>query len=367
MSLRTFKEGEGEILAHGGEITKKLPVFYNPLMAFDRDLSVAVLRAYGGKNLSYCDVLAGSGVRGMRALKESDVVSDLVLNDCNPEAVKLIKKNLEKNKLSAQVFNKDSNFLLREYRCNKFDVIDVDPFGSFISILDSALRAIRRKKGLLFLTATDSAPLCGTSVKTSVRRYDAKSLRTSYCKEIGLRILIGAAVRVSARYEIALKPLFSYNRRHYFRLFLETAGGIKRADGALSKLSYLQHCFRCEYRGYVKIPKFHEKCPNCGGKLDWAGPMWASEIADESLCGELLNNDEKQIRDLAGRVKDDTKIDIPFYEIHRLSEIHKTLSPKRDFLIGKIGEGKYEAVETHFSRTGLRSDAPIDEINKIFS
>lgn len=367
MNIKTFKEGEVEILAHAGEITKKLPVFYNPLMAFDRDLSVAVLRAHGEKDLSYCDVLAGGGIRGMRALKESGHVSDLILNDCNPEAVKLIKRNLKKNNLRAQVFNKDSSLLLREYRCNKFDVIDIDPFGSFISILDSALRAVKRKKGLLFLTATDSAPLCGTSVKASIRKYDAKSLRTSYCKEIGLRILIGAAVRMCVRYEITLKPLFSYNRRHYFRLFLETSGGIKRADEALSKLSYLQHCFKCEYRAYVKIPNFQEKCPNCGGRLDWAGPMWASGIADRGFCNKILKEDnQKEIGNLVERVKDDAKINIPFYDIHRLSEVHKTISPKRDFLINKIREAGYGAVETHFIGTGFRSDAPIDEISKGF-
>ncbi|MBN2518473.1 MAG: tRNA (guanine(10)-N(2))-dimethyltransferase [Candidatus Altiarchaeota archaeon] len=363
MSLRTFKEGQVEISASSGEITKKLPVFYNPLMAFDRDLSVAVLKAHGGQDLSYCDVLAGSGIRGMRALKESGVVSDLFLNDLSPEAVKLIGGNLEKNKLRAQVSNKDVNLLLREHRCDKFDVVDIDPFGTFITSLDSALRAVKRRKGLLFLTATDSAPLCGTSIKSCLRKYDARSLRASYCKEIGLRILMGAAARMAARYEMALKPVFSYNRRHYFRLFLEVSSGIKRADDAVSKLAYVQHCFKCEFRTYVRIPGFLEECPNCGARLDWAGPMWSGEIANASLCDRILNeNENKEIRELVERVEDDTKIDLPFYDIHRLSEVNKTISPKRDFLIEKIKESGYDTVRTHFSKTGFRTEAPIATI-----
>jgi len=176
-----FKEGEVEFHASEGEATKKLPVFYNPAMAFDRELTSAISKNYSGK---YCDGLAGSGIRGMIAAKNGFEVS---LNDASESAIKILKKNLKANKIKANVSCEDVNLFLRQHRCDKFDVIDIDPFGSFMSSLDSVFRAINRKGGLICLTATDTAPLCGVSINTCQRRYDARPIRVSYAKEVGFK------------------------------------------------------------------------------------------------------------------------------------------------------------------------------------
>jgi tRNA (guanine26-N2/guanine27-N2)-dimethyltransferase len=337
-----FSEGEVKFSAPKGEATKKLPVFYNPEMAFDRELTSAISKNYSGK---YCDALAGSGIRGMIAAKNGFEVS---LNDASEGAVKLIKENLKANKIKAEVSCEDINLYLRQHRCDKFDVIDVDPFGSFVSSLDSVFRAINRKGGLICLTATDTAPLCGVSINTCQRRYDARPIRTSYAKEVGLRILLGNCARAIAKYEFAIKPVFSYNRRHYFRLFLETERGLSKANKMLKEMSYLQHCFKCDWRDYADVDSFKDKCPNCGNDLEWAGPLWAGDFADPKLKAE---SDDPKVQKMIDKVKEEQGITAPHYDIHHLCEIRGIPAPKKVLIIENN-----KGVDTHFSRNGLRCE-----------
>jgi tRNA (guanine26-N2/guanine27-N2)-dimethyltransferase len=342
--MKRFKEGSVEFYAPEGDATKKLPVFYNPVMEFDRDLTIAILRAFGGE--SYCDALAGSGIRGLRAAKEAGF-KDLVLNDQSPEAVNLIKKNLKANDISGKAFCEDINLMLRKFKCEKFDVIDIDPFGSSIVALDSALRTINRKKGLLCMTFTDTAPLCGVSIKTCQRRYGARPLRSSYAKEAGLRILIAACVRMAGKYDFSLKPMFCYNRRHYFRLFLRTMNGIEKANKVLDNIGYLQHCFKCDWREYAQIDRFNDNCPVCNNQLNWAGPLWTDKFADDKF--EVVSENER-VNKLVQMVKKEQGITLPYFDLHHLAELNKTTAPKKRDTLERVN-----GVQTHFSKTGIRS------------
>ena len=48
-----------------GKLTKKLPVFYNPVMKFNRDISVLLLNSIENIDMQIADPLAGSGIRSM--------------------------------------------------------------------------------------------------------------------------------------------------------------------------------------------------------------------------------------------------------------------------------------------------------------
>jgi len=173
---------------------KKSNVFYNPVMEFNRDVSIMVLNALNKKDI--LDGLAGTGIRGVRIANE--VGGNVTVNDVNKEAYKIIKRNIKLNNLyNAFAENKKLNTLLSE---NRFDYIDVDPFGSPACFIDSAMRAIK-KDGVLGVTATDTATLCSVYPKTCLRRYSATPLKTGYAKEIGLRILIGFCIREGAKYD----------------------------------------------------------------------------------------------------------------------------------------------------------------------
>lgn len=128
-------------------LSRSVEVFYNADMALDRDLSVGVVAAFGGRlgrPLRVCDPLAGSGIRGLRYLVEVPEVERVVLNDINPKAFEAIKRNVSLNLCSerAKVYNEDANALMHRMKGN-FEVVDLDPFGSFVPFLDGAFRALR--------------------------------------------------------------------------------------------------------------------------------------------------------------------------------------------------------------------------------
>jgi tRNA (guanine26-N2/guanine27-N2)-dimethyltransferase len=202
-------------------------VFYNPLMEFCRDISISVAQTAARRfnGLRVCDPLAGVGVRGIRYANEVKGVTRAVVNDFCREAFELIRKNVTLNGLTGLIETRstDANILLRENR-GQFSFVDLDPFGSPAPFLDAACSSLG-KRGMLALTATDTAPLSGTHVKTCLRRYGARPLRTEYCHETGIRILIGFAQRLAGLHEMALTPVLAHATQHYFRIYLAAERG----------------------------------------------------------------------------------------------------------------------------------------------
>lgn len=176
--LNKIKENSCTIYAPVGKISKKLPVFYNPEMKLNRDICILLLKSVPSE-LKIADILAGTGVRSIRLLKElpKSRIKTVDINDCNPEAEKLIKKNLKLNKIKgkkAVVHCKDANDFLIE--SNGFNYIDIDPFGSPNPFLDNSIRRLARD-GILAVTATDTSALAGSHPDSCKRKYWAMPLR----------------------------------------------------------------------------------------------------------------------------------------------------------------------------------------------
>ena len=89
----------------------------------------------------------------------------VTINDWNPKAIDLIRENTEMLGLNTEVTRGDANALMSS---RKFDAVDIDPFGTPAPFVDSAARCARN---YLFVTATDTAPLCGAHLKAGMRRY----------------------------------------------------------------------------------------------------------------------------------------------------------------------------------------------------
>ncbi|MCJ7762220.1 50S ribosomal protein L11 methyltransferase, partial [Candidatus Bathyarchaeota archaeon] len=137
----------------------KAPVFYNPVMELNRDIAVLALQAYQrvvNREISVCEPLTSSGIRGVRFATEIRGVKNVLISDINERAFNLAKHNVHLNGLTERVTvqHKDANCLLSCHGAphKRFDVVDVDPFGSPVPYLDSAIRALRNN-GLLAVTA----------------------------------------------------------------------------------------------------------------------------------------------------------------------------------------------------------------------
>lgn len=365
--LKKIKEGKIEIYYYPGEISKKTKVFYNPDMRFNRDISVSALKVFQRnikRKLTVMDVLAGTGIRGLRYSKEVKGINKVILNDLNPSAIKLIKKNIKLNKIkNAELYQKDANVLLSEYKY-LIDFVDIDPFGSPIQFLDSAARAVSNK-GFLGITATDTGPLCGTYPRTCFRRYNSKPLRVDIKKEIGLRILISSIVKECSKYDKGFIPVLCLSKRHYFRVFGRIDKRKSGAEKALDNIGYILYCNKCGFRSFSK--EILEKCENCNSKLDYAGPLWIGNIFEKSFCKKMYeNNKNEESRKFLEIVKEESKFNFLWYDLHDLSKKTKKEIPRTEDLIKKLRKKGFKATRTHFSGSGIRTNAKIKNIKNLF-
>jgi tRNA (guanine26-N2/guanine27-N2)-dimethyltransferase len=112
-------------------------VFYNPVQEFNRDLSVAVLNTYSSvnneKKLRILEAFAASGIRSIRYGLEIANCKEIVANDFDTNAVQLIDKNVNMNKVDGLVKSNygDAIAYMNEQLKSKtrFDCIDLDPYG----------------------------------------------------------------------------------------------------------------------------------------------------------------------------------------------------------------------------------------------
>eukprot|EP00798_Chlamydomonas_sp_ICE-L_P014038 gene14038-19975_t len=89
-----------------------------------------------------------------------------------------------------------------------YDLVDVDSFGSDTAWLSAAIEAVKFG-GLLYLTSTAGSISGGKKPTRGLAAYGAYMRSLPYSNEMGLRMLIGVAVREAASKGIKLQPIFS--------------------------------------------------------------------------------------------------------------------------------------------------------------
>lgn len=344
----------------------------------NRDAAILALRAHQKRvkrSLRVCDPLTGCGVRGLRFVREVEGVEIAVLNDLNVQAVNLARFNAEKNGLSDRVVveNLEARALLLNYASGKrFDAVDLDPYGSPSTFLDSALAALRNE-GILAVTATDTAPLCGVNPKTCVRKYFGRPLRTEYCHELGLRLLISSVAFSAARYDLGVRVLFGHSTDHYFRAYVQVRHGAERANDALAKIGYVLHCFGCLNRKWVLgfMLSLDRRCSVCGGVMDVAGPLWLGGLADEGFCGEMRGEiakvrlgTERRLSGLLATIEGEADMPPTYFATDKVCGKLGLRAASRDRVMEELVERGYRAARTHFSPQGIKSDASIQEVKE---
>ncbi len=356
----------------------KAPVFYNPVMEFNRDLTVLAFQAYqrmADREISICDPLTSQGIRGVRFAAEISGVKKVLISDINERAFKLAKHNVQINGLekTVTVKHKDANCVLSCHASPKkrFDIIDVDPFGTPAPYLDSALRAIRNN-GLLASTATDLAPLCGVHAKACIRKYGGRPLRTEYCHELAVRLLAGCTATSAAKHDIGIQVVFSHSSEHYIRVYAKIAYGAKKADESVKSIGYILHCFNCFHRETIHQPFGSLQCPECGSKMDYAGPLWLGNIFDQNFI-ELMIKENKtvafrnsaRITKLLALTKDEASAPITYYVLDKLSGKLGLPSSSIQAFLSALRKSGFQAVQTHFNTRGIRTDAPAIAMHKL--
>jgi tRNA (guanine26-N2/guanine27-N2)-dimethyltransferase len=381
--LELLHEGKVKLLLPSkavlGEEARKV-VFYNPFMSFSRDLSICVLKAYaniiGKRDLRVAEPLTASGVRGIRYAKEVDEVDEVVLSDVNPVAVRIARINALLNHVHRKIAVKlsNANVLLSKYdvKGKRFDFVDVDPFGSPAPYVDSAIRSTV-VGGMIALTATDMPPLCGVYPRVALRRYGGLSLRTEYCHELAVRLVLGLLCREAGKYDLSIKPLIAHSTRHYIRAYVQL---ISSKEGS-ENIGLIYHCRNCLHRRVVRLEDLastNSSCEMCGSSMEMAGPLWIGPIFDKAFCEEVVKvasslslPNKKELEKVLKLIRSEADGPPTFYTIDALSHKYKMRQPKMRELIERLLSRGFYASPTHFNPKGFRFSGDVEDLVKLLT
>ncbi len=343
--MKKFREGELELYAPDAKIpTKDMEVFYNPEKRACRDISVSFVNAYGWRQkLVVCDLLAGTGVRGLRIATECEPLK-VYLNDANPNAYRVMKRNLKLNagRLRCEVEVSEMNALEFLGTHGSFDYIDVDPFGSPNHFLVAAAKV--RVGGVLAVCATDTAALSGTYPRVTGRKYGSKVVMTNFHNEVGLRILIRHVVGYGAALDLALQPVFAHSTRHYFRAYFKVGSGAGKIDKLLDNNRYLMY----------DVKTLEREVADSGN----IGPLWCGPLHDKALV-------EKMVR-VPEHLKDEIET-VGYYLVPKVSAKLGKPVPRMERIFEALRQKDVPVSRCHFHPQGLKVEADIGTLKKVLN
>ncbi len=365
--------------------TTSLPVFYNPRMRLNRDLSVLFLTAYM-KDYPVemmCEPLTGSGVRTLRYLNECIGDFHAKLCDANPQAVETAKRNVKTLGFDgrADVIHGDAKVLLMtESREKRFDFVDIDPFGTPAPYLNAAVQSINPKGGLLAVTATDMPVLCGVYPKVSLRRYGGYSARTPFTHEIAVRLLNGFIYSVVGSNDCSMDPLAVLSTDHYIRTWVRVEANRTESNRQVDNMGIIRFCLGCMHSDVLPLASkvqssdFDHKIEGCTGHIRVAGPLWIGELFNDKFLNNGINSLEngepsmyhRKAPEILERMKEEMKLTgTPFIDLHALFDLHNLAPIKNKIVIERLKEQGFEASRTHFKSTAIRTNASVEEVTEI--
>ncbi len=376
-------EGKVNVIADpsGGEIGPgfKAPVFYNPAMVQNRDLSVLIMqtlidngRIPGQGEIDILDGLTGSGIRAVRFAME--LISEE--RDLKISGVDLKDSSIESARELAASNSVDVDFevcdLNSHYGNRRFHYIDIDPFGTPVPFIQNALIGARRG-GVVAITATDTAALTGSVPRVSRRRYGIGSTRTHFMQELGARSLLGHITRIGASFEISVRPLYFYSQDHFIRGYVEVNRGAKRSDASLLNVGWFDY-------DIPKPPMIHDPFDPSIEKR-WTGrpigPVWTGPLSDIGFVKECLDEFERRSMDhlfsskvikrsLSIALEEDL-LPPGGFDLNETSRKMKTSPPSIDTVSAHLEGAGFKWSRSRFSPTLIKTDAPWDHIISIFT
>ncbi|KAL1981245.1 hypothetical protein VTN96DRAFT_2844 [Rasamsonia emersonii] len=271
------------------------------------------------------DALSATGLRALRYAKEIPFATRIVSNDLSPSAIQSMKVNIEYNGVEkiVQPNNGDARVYMysllgpRKPDSNgvyfgKFDVIDLDPYGTAAPFLDAAVQALN-DGGLLCVTCTDAGVFASTGYpEKTFSLYGGIPIKGSHAHEAGLRLILNGIATSAAKYGLSIEPLLSLSIDFYARLFLrvyKSPAEVKfnsgntmlvyscdSGCGAWSIQPLTQTKQRLDKKGdpfyhhsLAQGPVSTPHCEHCGFKTHLGGPMWAGPLHNPHFIQRILN------------------------------------------------------------------------------
>jgi tRNA (guanine26-N2/guanine27-N2)-dimethyltransferase len=340
--------------------------------------------------------MAASGLRAIRYARELKDVGCVVANDLDPSAIEAIKRNKEFNakhseEASSQMSKvicagSDVRVLMMQHE-KMFDAVDLDPYGTPSTLLDGAVQAVG-DGGLLCVTATDMAVLCGNNGEVCWTKYGAYPLRAKYCHEQAVRVLLASINAAAGRYKRHIVPVLSVHIDFYVRCFVRVYSSAKDAKLAPTKVSYVFQCAGCdtfelqpvgrvvEKHGSIKHQVGHgpvvpQRCSHCGWGFHMGGPFWTEPVHDFEWVADIKKQVEEnrssypgydKIHALLTTVQEELP-DCPLhYDIHSMSTTLKATPPPMALFRSAVINAGYRVSPAHCNPLAIKTDAPAETL-----
>ncbi|KAF4977466.1 hypothetical protein FZEAL_6030 [Fusarium zealandicum] len=376
------------------------------------------------------DALSASGLRALRYAHELPFVTSVKANDLSDSAAETIKMNAKHNGLEDKITVTQGDALALMYRAiaddlskkdrlgnpgrtNKFDVIDLDPYGTAAPFFDAAVQSVRDDGGLLCITCTDSAVWAGHSYsEKTFALYGGIPVKGMHSHEAGLRLVLNAVATSAARYGLAIEPLLSLSIDFYTKFFIRVNKSPQSVKFLAAKTMMVyscdQGCGAWETQPLMKSkptpnkkgsgafikhtmalgPTADQHCQHCGYKMHVNGPMYGGLIHSQEFIQKLLDQIPGADRAVYGTMprlegmlrtaleeylpgpepketvdpKDAqlAKVDhYPFFIVlSRLSNVVSCQTPSEDMFRGALIHLGYRTARSHCRPGSIKTDAP---------
>jgi len=367
--LALTREGSTELFVPAESLRAKdpktFPAFFNPAARVNRDVSVAVARAT--RPATFLDALAGTGARGVRIAKEASESAEVTLVEFNATSLAIARKNAKRNGVYSrcEMVHEESNAYLhsRFGRLERFEAVDVDPFGTPAPYVQGALTAAD-DGGLVSITATDTATLCGVYPTVASRRYGARVVKSEFAHEAATRVLLGFCARVGGIVDVGIEPVAAHSTLHYLRVYFRVARGAAKSDRSLQSVGYVASCAACHQ--VAVTAEYTMTCAECGGKARCIGPQWVGSLVDEKLVAEAAEHCSKLgwtgAAEAMGALEGVDAFPPFGYSMEAITSREGVSSVRFQSVVELLRSSGRSAMRQPFGSSGLKTDAPYSEV-----
>ncbi|SPO36332.1 related to N2,N2-dimethylguanosine tRNA methyltransferase [Pseudozyma flocculosa] len=276
----------------------------------------------------------------------------------------------------------------------RFDVVDLDPYGSASPFLDGGVQSVT-DGGLLCVTCTDLAVLAGHNYpEKCFSQYGGVSVKAEFSHEVALRLVLHTIATSAARYGRYIQPLLSLSIDFYMRTFVRVWTGPVEVKKNASKTGTVYVCGQCQNwdvqrlgratrtenvgkTGQANVNWRYQSahgppadgstgCSECGGRMHLGGPMWMGPLHDRDFCQSALANLERDpsafntARRIHGMVSTASSElpEHPFYFTPpKVSGLFHCVSPPLDKVVSALVSAGHDVSRSHASAGSIKTSA----------
>ncbi|KZL80282.1 hypothetical protein CI238_10600 [Colletotrichum incanum] len=378
------------------------------------------------------DALSASGLRALRYSHELPFVTSVTANDLTKSAIESIKLNTKHNGLEDKIQMSHDDAIAHMYRRiaddltnrdrfgnpskeNKYDAIDLDPYGTAAPFLDAAVQAVRDDGGLLAVTCTDGSHWAGHCyAEKCFSLYGGVPVKGLHSHEVGIRLILHALTSAAAKYGLTIEPQLSLSIDFYCRVFVKVRKSKDAVNYQGGKTMIMYNCPGCSawetqpmvrtrpapkkkegyfYKhGLSQGPPTDSHCKHCGSSMHIAGPMYSGPLHNPEFIQrilDLLPTVDKNVYQTTSRIegmlhtameeylpgpepeenldpkdKELARVDhYPFFVMpSRLAGTLSTQQPPDDLFRGALKHLGYRVTRSHCRPGSVKTDAPWEAI-----